>query len=265
MPVLAMIRQVASTSSSRRSSWSTIFGTLALPPELSMCRILVIHLTDHLLSTTIENNPLVVSDAFGNPRLVISFFTTVGNHDYGFYWYFYLNGTIEFEAKATSLHQRLPRRRWDNTSQLAPGLGAPFHQHLSAPAWAWRSTGSPAPPAPSSALALLSTPRCCRCGGCILPGAPLARRGQPPRAVAEFADAGHGRAAGPAPAEVMLLWLSHRCVSGPGCPVRAAAFCGFRGPTVHRRPPAARMRQRSRRPGPSWPFPRRRERCQAAG
>ena len=28
-------------------------------------------------------------------RLVVSFFTTIGNYDYGFYWYFYLDGTIE--------------------------------------------------------------------------------------------------------------------------------------------------------------------------
>jgi len=66
-----------------------------------------------------------------NRRLVISVFTTVGNYDYGFYWYLYLDGTIEFEAKATgvvftSAYRGDPR----HTSQLAPGLGAPFHQHL---------------------------------------------------------------------------------------------------------------------------------------
>ena len=38
-----------------------------------------------------------------NRRLVVSFFTTVGNYDYGFYWYLYLDGTIEFEAKATGI------------------------------------------------------------------------------------------------------------------------------------------------------------------
>ncbi len=66
-----------------------------------------------------------------NRRLVISFFTTVGNYDYGFYWYLYLDGTIEFEAKATgvvftSAYQDDGRFR----SEMAPGLGAPFHQHL---------------------------------------------------------------------------------------------------------------------------------------
>ncbi|MFC4118844.1 primary-amine oxidase [Nonomuraea zeae] len=65
-------------------------------------------------------------------RLVLSFFTTVGNYDYGFYWYLYLDGTIEFEAKATgvvftSAHSggHMPY-----TAEVAPGLGAPYHQHL---------------------------------------------------------------------------------------------------------------------------------------
>lgn len=36
-------------------------------------------------------------------RLVISFFTTIANYEYGFYWYFYLDGTIQFEAKLTGI------------------------------------------------------------------------------------------------------------------------------------------------------------------
>ena len=67
-----------------------------------------------------------------NRRLVISFFTTVGNYDYGFYWYLYLDGTIEFEAKATGVvfTSALPNGSSDFASEIAPGLGAPFHQHL---------------------------------------------------------------------------------------------------------------------------------------
>ncbi|MFF1386245.1 primary-amine oxidase [Arthrobacter sp. NPDC058288] len=67
-----------------------------------------------------------------NRRLVISFFTTIGNYDYGFYWYLYLDGTIEFEAKATGVvfTSAFPEGGSANISQLAPGLGAPFHQHL---------------------------------------------------------------------------------------------------------------------------------------
>ncbi|MGP9782449.1 primary-amine oxidase [Glutamicibacter sp. AOP12-B1-11] len=67
-----------------------------------------------------------------NRRLVVSFFTTVGNYDYGFYWYLYLDGTIEFEAKATGIvfTAALPHKGYEYASEIAPGLGAPYHQHL---------------------------------------------------------------------------------------------------------------------------------------
>ena len=69
-------------------------------------------------------------------RLVISFFVTVGNYDYGFYWYLYLDGTIELEEQVDrgAVHLCLPwwrRRRVGSWStEVAPGLGAPLHQHL---------------------------------------------------------------------------------------------------------------------------------------
>jgi primary-amine oxidase len=64
-------------------------------------------------------------------RLVVSFFTTVGNYDYGFYWYFYLDGTIELEVKMTGVvftgaHDGAN----PYSTEVAPGLGAPVHQHL---------------------------------------------------------------------------------------------------------------------------------------
>ncbi|KQP02033.1 tyramine oxidase [Leifsonia sp. Leaf264] len=65
-------------------------------------------------------------------RLVISFFTTVGNYDYGFYWYLYLDGTIECEAKLTGIlfPSSYPEADYPYASEVAPGVGAPFHQHL---------------------------------------------------------------------------------------------------------------------------------------
>ncbi|WP_405767706.1 primary-amine oxidase [Streptomyces sp. NBC_01538] len=65
-------------------------------------------------------------------RLVVSFFTTIGNYDYGFYWYLYLDGTIQCEAKATGIvfTSAYPTEGHDFATQIAPGLGAPFHQHL---------------------------------------------------------------------------------------------------------------------------------------
>ncbi|GGF33835.1 primary-amine oxidase [Subtercola lobariae] len=65
-------------------------------------------------------------------RLVISFFTTVGNYDYGFFWYLYLDGTIECEAKLTGILFTSSYRGKDYpyANEVAPGLGAPYHQHL---------------------------------------------------------------------------------------------------------------------------------------
>ena len=64
-------------------------------------------------------------------RLVVSFFVTVGNYDYGFYWYLYLDGTIQLEVKATGVV--FTSSYVDGSpyaTQIAPGLGAPYHQHL---------------------------------------------------------------------------------------------------------------------------------------
>lgn len=64
-------------------------------------------------------------------RLVISFFVTVGNYDYGFYWYLYLDGTIQLEVKATGVvftSSYVPDTPY--ATEVAPGLGAPYHQHL---------------------------------------------------------------------------------------------------------------------------------------
>ena len=48
-------------------------------------------------------------------RLVVSFIATVGNYEYGFYWYFYQDGSIEYEVKLTGII---------NTGALAAGRDA---------------------------------------------------------------------------------------------------------------------------------------------
>lgn len=67
-------------------------------------------------------------------RLVISFFCTVGNYDYGFYWSFYQDGTIEAEVKLTGC---LNTGTYDETgfskkygTEVSPGLHAAHHQHF---------------------------------------------------------------------------------------------------------------------------------------
>ncbi|KAE9001143.1 Histamine oxidase [Phytophthora rubi] len=65
-------------------------------------------------------------------RLVIPFFVTVGNYDYGLYWYFYLDDKIELECKATGIvfSSGLPEGEYDFATEMAPRLGAPCRQHL---------------------------------------------------------------------------------------------------------------------------------------
>ncbi|GLZ41368.1 amine oxidase [Actinokineospora sp. NBRC 105648] len=66
-------------------------------------------------------------------RLVVSFFATIGNYDYGFFWYFYLDGTIQLEAKATGIvfcGSAEPGTVSPYAAEIAPGLMAPVHQHL---------------------------------------------------------------------------------------------------------------------------------------
>ena len=65
-------------------------------------------------------------------RLVVSSWATVGNYDYGFYWYFYLDGTIEHEVKMTGalFTAAYPGGDHPHSTEVAPGLGGPVHQHL---------------------------------------------------------------------------------------------------------------------------------------
>ncbi len=66
-------------------------------------------------------------------RLVVSFICTVGNYEYGFYWYFYLDGTIQLEVKLTGIMSTMavePGEEPANSSIVAPQLAAPYHQHL---------------------------------------------------------------------------------------------------------------------------------------
>jgi primary-amine oxidase len=66
-------------------------------------------------------------------RLVVSSIATVGNYDYGFYWYFYLDGTMQLEVKLTgilSTQGAHPDHTPPNASMIAPQLAAPLHQHL---------------------------------------------------------------------------------------------------------------------------------------
>jgi primary-amine oxidase len=66
-------------------------------------------------------------------RLVVSSIATVGNYEYGFYWYFYLDGTIQLEVKLSGIMSTMAVANGDagdHAKMVAPGLAAPYHQHL---------------------------------------------------------------------------------------------------------------------------------------
>lgn len=66
-------------------------------------------------------------------RLVISTIATVGNYEYGFFWYLYTDGTIEYDVKLTGVLTTgaIAEGQQPTYGQLvAPGLYGPNHQHF---------------------------------------------------------------------------------------------------------------------------------------
>ncbi|MGJ3245785.1 MAG: primary-amine oxidase [Elainellaceae cyanobacterium] len=64
-------------------------------------------------------------------RLVISFIATIDNYEYGFYWYFYQDGTIQYEVKLTGILlvgalANVPKYG----TLVAPDVNALNHQHF---------------------------------------------------------------------------------------------------------------------------------------
>ena len=65
-------------------------------------------------------------------RLVVSSIATVGNYEYGFYWYFYQDGAIELQVKMSGIMSTgavAPGERPRHGVLVAPGLYGPHHQH----------------------------------------------------------------------------------------------------------------------------------------
>ncbi|TVQ32945.1 MAG: primary-amine oxidase [Geminicoccaceae bacterium] len=66
-------------------------------------------------------------------RLVISSISTVGNYEYGSYWYLYQDGIIEFEMKATGIINTVgcePGKPSRYGTEVSPGVEGQIHQHV---------------------------------------------------------------------------------------------------------------------------------------
>jgi len=75
-----------------------------------------------------------VTEVRRDRRLVVSFWATLGNYDYGYFWYFHQDGSFEMEVKLTGIvlagatHRGAPARPYG--ARLTPELEAPHHQHF---------------------------------------------------------------------------------------------------------------------------------------
>ncbi|MGI9597698.1 MAG: primary-amine oxidase [Acidimicrobiales bacterium] len=73
------------------------------------------------------------TDVRRSRRLVISSIFTVGNYDYGIFWYLYVDGTIQLEVKLTGIVTTQSHRDGDDLTYAAlvdSEVAAPIHQHL---------------------------------------------------------------------------------------------------------------------------------------
>src|SRR5205814_150384 len=80
-----------------------------------------------------QNLPACTNKTRRSRRLDASFVATVGNYEYSFYWYFYLDGNIQLEVKLTGIVSPMaiaPGDEPEYANVIAPGVAAPHHQHL---------------------------------------------------------------------------------------------------------------------------------------
>jgi len=98
-----------------------------------MPKVVCLHEEDYGIlwkHTDISNG---VAEVRRSRRMVASFIATVGNYEYGFFWYFYLDGTIQAEVKLTGIIQTQavePGTRVPYANPVTPELAGPHHQHL---------------------------------------------------------------------------------------------------------------------------------------
>lgn len=132
-------------------------GALANALELGCDCLGEVHYFDAVLSDT-QGNPMTLTNAvclheedYGilwkhfdfrtnqtevrrSRRLVISWISTVANYEYGFFWYFYQDGTIEFECKLSGIMSTGALHPGETTKYgqvlTEDGLYAPIHEHF---------------------------------------------------------------------------------------------------------------------------------------
>ncbi|MGI5131220.1 primary-amine oxidase [Pseudonocardia sp. CA-107938] len=108
-------------------------GVTAAGDPLRRPNAICVHEEDHGIGWKHTDPFTGVAQVRRARRLVISSFYTVGNYDYGAYWYLHQDGSIALEMKLTGIVQTKagePGTADPHAVEVAPGLFAPHHQHL---------------------------------------------------------------------------------------------------------------------------------------
>jgi len=100
---------------------------------LTIKNAICMHEEDYGILWKHTDRRLNVPEVRRSRRLVISSVSTVENYEYGFFWYLYQDGNIQFEIKLTgilSLGALKPGETSSYGTLIAPQLYAPNHQHF---------------------------------------------------------------------------------------------------------------------------------------
>ncbi|QEH33802.1 Copper methylamine oxidase precursor [Aquisphaera giovannonii] len=92
-----------------------------------------VHEEDHGLLWKHTDWRTAQSEVRRSRRLAVSLIANVGNYDYGFYWYFYQDGSIQHEVKLTGIVNTQGLRPGESSrfgTEVSPGVLAPNHQHF---------------------------------------------------------------------------------------------------------------------------------------
>jgi primary-amine oxidase len=98
----------------------------------TIANAICIHEEDHGVLWKHSIPALGIHEVRRSRRLVVSWFATVSNYDYGFYWSFYEDGSIELEAKLTGVVLVAALDEGESPvagERVAPGLAGINHQH----------------------------------------------------------------------------------------------------------------------------------------
>ena len=97
-------------------------------------RAVCVHEEDHGVLWKHHDGHGQTTETRRSRRLVVSTFHTVGNYEYGFYWYFHLDGTLQMEVKLTGIVGVSAvadgAARAEFAPLVAPNVASPIHQHL---------------------------------------------------------------------------------------------------------------------------------------